>query len=68
MSFIPIKKNYNNTSKLEREALTSLRNNNNIVIIKADKNNTIVIMDNDKGVAEAMQSHASTPIKILHAS
>lgn len=37
LSSIPIKKIHNNTSKLEREALTSLRNNNNIVIKIADK-------------------------------
>lgn len=45
LSSIPIRKICNNTSKLEREALTSLRNNSNIVIKKADKSNTILIMD-----------------------
>lgn len=55
LSSIPIKKIHNNTSKLEREALTSLRNNNNIVIKKADKSNTIVIMDKDQYIAEAMR-------------
>lgn len=45
LSSIPIKKIQNNTSKLEREALASLRNNNNSVTKEADKSNTFVIMD-----------------------
>lgn len=45
LSSIPIKTTRNNTFILEREALTSLRNNSNIVIKKADKSNTIVIID-----------------------
>ncbi|XP_062592673.1 uncharacterized protein LOC134254146 [Saccostrea cucullata] len=55
LSSIPIRKIHNNTSKLEREALNSLRNNNNIVIKKADKSNTIVIMDKDLYISEALR-------------
>lgn len=45
LSSIPIRTIRNNTSKLERETLTSLKNNSNIVVKKAGKSNTIVIMD-----------------------
>lgn len=44
-----------NISKEEREALSSLKNNKNIVIKKADKSNTIVIMDKQQYTTEAQR-------------
>lgn len=42
-----------NLSKEERRALSSLNDNKNIVIKKADKSNTIVIMDKQQYITEA---------------
>lgn len=55
LSSIPIRTIRNNTSKLERETLTSLKNNSNIVVKKADKSNTIVIMDKKQYIAEGLR-------------
>lgn len=55
LSSIPIRTIRNDTSKLEREALTSLKNNSNIVVKKADKSNTMVIMDKKQYIAEGLR-------------
>ena len=42
-------------TKDERNALLSLKDNNQIVIKKADKSNTIVIMDKEQYVLEGLR-------------
>ena len=44
-----------NLTKHEREAFVSLTNNLGIVIKKADKSNTIVVMDRDQYISEGMR-------------
>ena len=41
-----------NLSKPEKSALRSLRNNPNIIILPADKGNTMVVLDKDDYLAE----------------
>lgn len=52
LSSMEIVKTRSNISKSEREAILSLKNND-IVIKKADKSNTIVIMNRDEYVSKA---------------
>ena len=52
LSSIEIKQHRNNLTTNEREALVSLKNNQQIVIKKADKSNTVVIMDREKYILE----------------
>ena len=53
LSSITTKTLRDNLVNSERNALSSLKNNSNIVIKKADKSNTIVIMDRDQYISEA---------------
>lgn len=52
---MPIKQYQDNLTSQERSALTSLKNNRHIVIKKADKSNTVVIMDREKYFSEALR-------------
>ena len=42
-----------NISKMEREAIVSLRKNNNIVIFEADKGGAVVVMNKTDDIIEA---------------
>lgn len=55
ISSLPIKQFQDNLTSQERAALTSLKNNRHIVIKKADKSNTVVIMDREKYISEALR-------------
>ena len=55
LSSIPIKVQRDNLSSLEREALLSLKNKHQIVIKKADKSNTVVIMDRENYIREGLR-------------
>ena len=43
----------------ERKALVNLKNLDHIVILKADKNSTIVVMDKDDYIKEGLRQLAS---------
>ena len=49
-----------NLTKTEREAFVSLNNNLGIVIKKADKSNTVVVMDRDQYISEGIRQLNST--------
>ena len=49
-----------NLTKTEREAFVSLNNNPRIVIKKADKSNTVVVMDRDQYISEGIRQLNST--------
>ena len=57
----------NNISSTDRDALKSLRNNQNIIIKKADKGGCIVILDTDNYIKkiDAMLSDSTTYSKLL---
>lgn len=52
---MPIKRFEDNLTKHERDAFVSLTNNLGILIKKADKSNTIVVMDRDQYISEGMR-------------
>jgi hypothetical protein len=54
-----LKRPKQNITQMERIALISIRNNKNIVIQKADKANTTVIMDKEKYIQEGNRQLAS---------
>ena len=55
LTSMPIKRFQDNLTKHEREAFVSLNNNLGIVIKKADKSNTVVVMDRDQYISEGMR-------------
>ncbi|KAK3109108.1 hypothetical protein FSP39_023246 [Pinctada imbricata] len=55
LSSIPLKERQENLSISERNALASLKNNPDIVIKKADKSNTVVVMDKCKYIKEGLR-------------
>ena len=50
----------------ERKALVNLKNLDHIVILKADKNSTIVVMDKDDYIKEGLRQLASNPLHWSH--
>ncbi|KAK3085251.1 hypothetical protein FSP39_000707 [Pinctada imbricata] len=54
-----IRKYHQNISNEERKALTTLKQNKDIIIKKADKSNTIVILNRQKYIAEGMRQLSS---------
>ena len=55
LTSMPIKLFQDNLTKHKREAFVSLNNNLGIVIKKADKSNTVVVMDRDQYISEGMR-------------
>lgn len=55
LTSMPIKRFEDNLTKRERDAFVSLTNNLGILIKKADKSNTIVVMDRDQYISEGMR-------------
>ena len=50
-----IKKIENNLTPQERQALNNMRKSKDIVIKKADKSNTVVIIDTEEYIAEGIR-------------
>lgn len=66
LSSIEVQKFTDNVQKIEREAIRSLRNNNDIIIKKADKNNMCVIMKKSDYIKEGERQLNSIYYMELH--
>lgn len=66
LSSIEVQKFSDNVQKMEREAIKSLRNNGEIVIKKADKNNMCVIMNKSDYIKEGERQLNSIYYTELH--
>ena len=50
--YLPVRKFRDNISKKERQSITNLKRNKQLIIKKADKNGNVVVLDKDNDLSE----------------
>ena len=55
LSQLPVRKFYDNISKLERKSIRNLLNNKNLIVKKSDKNGNIAVLDKEKYLTEGFR-------------